>query len=89
MKLWLPAGDTNLISPRAAAGSGPGAGPAPVNVVPSACNPDGAPNVEGMQKDLSFVQSLGLVDRPVTVDSVLDLSFLKAALADLGPYKRG
>ncbi len=59
------------------------------NVVPSACSPDGEPNVEGMQKDLSFAQSLGLVEKQVTVDKVLDLSFLKAALVELGPYKRG
>ena len=59
------------------------------NVVPSACNPDGEPNVEGMQKDLSFVQSLGLAEKQATVAKVLDLSFLKAALIDLGPYKRG
>ena len=59
------------------------------NVVPSACNPDGEPNVAGMQKDLAFVQSLGLVDKEVSVDKVLDLDFLKAALHDLGPYRRG
>ena len=58
------------------------------SVVPSACNPDGEPNREGLARDLEFVQQLGLVQKHVTIDQVLDLSFLKAALAELGPYKR-
>ena len=57
-------------------------------VVPSACHPDGEPNREGLQKDLAFVQSLGLVKPHVTIDQVLDLRFQKAALAEVGPYKR-
>ena len=59
------------------------------SVVPSACNPDGLPNREGLERDLKFVQSLGLVGKQVTIDQVLDLSFVKAAVAELGPYKRG
>ena len=58
------------------------------NVVPSACDPDGMPFVEGLQKDLAFVQGLGLVDKALRAEQVIDLSFLKAAQAKLGPYKR-
>ncbi len=58
------------------------------NVIPSACDPEGAPNMAGMQKDLSFVQSLGLVDKKLTAETVVDLSFLTAARAVVGPYVR-
>jgi NitT/TauT family transport system substrate-binding protein len=57
-------------------------------VVPAACDPNGEPNQEGMQRDLSFIQGLGLVQKHVTVASVVDLSFLKAARAKIGLYAR-
>ena len=58
------------------------------NVIPSACDPDGMPFVEGLQKDLAFVQGLGMVDKALKAEQVIDLSFLKAAQAKLGPYQR-
>ena len=58
------------------------------NVVPSACDPNGMPNLEGLQRDLAFVQKLDLVDKKLTADKVVDLSFLKAAQAKVGLYKR-
>jgi len=57
-------------------------------VIPAACDPNGEPNQEGMQRDLSFVQDLGLVQKHVTVASVVDLSFLKAAREKVGMYQR-
>ena len=58
------------------------------NVIPSACDPDGMPNLEGLQRDLAFVQKLELVDKKLTAEQVIDLSFLKAAQAKVGMYKR-
>jgi NitT/TauT family transport system substrate-binding protein len=58
------------------------------NVIPSACDPDGMPNLEGLQRDLAFVQKLELVDKKLMADQVIDLSFLKAAQAKVGMYKR-
>ena len=58
------------------------------NVIPSACDPDGMPNLEGLQRDLAFVQKLELVDKKLTAEQVIDLSFLKAAQAKVGLYKR-
>jgi NitT/TauT family transport system substrate-binding protein len=58
------------------------------NVVPAACHPDGLPNMAGLQTDLSFIQGLGLVEKKLTVDQVVDLSFLKAAQAKVGMYSR-
>lgn len=57
-------------------------------VTPAACHPDGLPNEEGLQKDLTFIQGLGLVDKKLTVAQVVDLSFLKAAQAKVGLYSR-
>ena len=58
------------------------------NVVPSACDPNGMPNLDGLQKDLAFIQQLGLVDKALTAEKVVDLSFLRAAVAKVGPYVR-
>jgi NitT/TauT family transport system substrate-binding protein len=58
------------------------------NVVPSAVDPDGELNMEGLQRDLAFTQKLGLVQKELTVDKVIDLDFLKAARAQVGLYKR-
>lgn len=57
-------------------------------VIPAACDPDGEPNLEGMQRDLSFVQGLGLVAPQLTVVQAVDLSFLKAAREKVGLYRR-
>ena len=57
-------------------------------VIPAACDPNGEPNQEGMQRDLTVVQDLGLVQKHVTVASVVDLSFLKAAREKVGMYQR-
>jgi NitT/TauT family transport system substrate-binding protein len=58
------------------------------NVVPAACHADAMPNLEGLQTDLRFIQGLGLVDKKLTVDQVVDLSFLKAAQQKVGMYSR-
>ncbi len=54
----------------------------------AACNPDGTPHVESLRADLETFRAQGLVDGPVDLDKVIDLSFLNAALAELGPYKK-
>jgi hypothetical protein len=46
------------------------------------------PNLEGLQRDLAFVQKLDLVDKKLRAEQVIDLSFLKAAQAKVGMYKR-
>jgi NitT/TauT family transport system substrate-binding protein len=58
------------------------------NVVPAACHPDGMPNMAGLQTDLSFIQGLGLVEKKLTVEQVVDLSFLKNAQQKVGMYSR-
>jgi NitT/TauT family transport system substrate-binding protein len=58
------------------------------SVIPAALHPDGELNVEGLAKDLAFVKSLGLVKGGLSVADVVDMSFAKAAVAELGPYRR-
>jgi NitT/TauT family transport system substrate-binding protein len=57
-------------------------------MTPSACDPDGRPNLAGLEKDLELIQSLGLVGKEIKAKQIVDLSFVDAALAELGPYKR-
>jgi NitT/TauT family transport system substrate-binding protein len=57
-------------------------------MVPSACDPNGRPNLSSLEKDLEFVQGLGLVGPNIKAAQIVDLSFVEAALADLGLYKR-
>jgi len=57
-------------------------------VVPSAVNPDGGVNMTGLRRDLDFFRELGLIEsRDMTVDRVVDNSFVRAALEKLGPYR--
>jgi len=58
------------------------------SVIPAALHPDGEMNIDGLAKDLAFIKTLGLVRSAVSVADVVDMSFAKAAVAELGPYRR-
>ncbi len=51
-------------------------------------DPDGKLNVESLKKDLVFFKEQGDVTGKITVEQVLDESFIQAALKELGPAKR-
>ena len=51
-------------------------------------DPDGKLNVESLKKDLAFFKEQGDVTGKVTVDQVVDESFVQAAVKELGPAKR-
>lgn len=54
----------------------------------AAVSPDGRPNDASLRKDLAFLQAQGDVkDSRMTVDALLDLSFVEKAAKDLGPYR--
>lgn len=57
-------------------------------MVPVGLNPDGHMNVEDIGADLTWFEQEGLLGRPLALDVVLDHSYLTAALAVLGPYRR-
>jgi len=57
-------------------------------ISPQGCNPDGYVNVASLRKDFAFYREQGWIEGKVTVDQVIDNSFVTAALRDLGPYRR-
>jgi NitT/TauT family transport system substrate-binding protein len=54
-----------------------------------AVDPDGNIDLASLRKDWQFFKDTGQIDGKVTVDDVTDMSFEKAAVAALGPYKPG
>jgi NitT/TauT family transport system substrate-binding protein len=57
-------------------------------MVPSWVNPNGEVNLASLKKDLDFFRELGLIEKKdISVDGVVDGSFAKAAVTQLGPYR--
>ncbi len=50
-------------------------------------DPDGAVNVASLRQSWQYFRDSGQIDGSVPVDAVLDLSFVNAAVASLGPYR--
>jgi NitT/TauT family transport system substrate-binding protein len=57
-------------------------------ITPAGCNPNGRIAVETLQHDLDFYASQGLIDGKVSLNDIIDLSFVDAALKTLGPYEQ-
>jgi NitT/TauT family transport system substrate-binding protein len=55
-------------------------------IVSQAVDPDGGINVPSLQMAWQFFKDTGLIDGSVTVNDVLDLSYVQAASKTLGPY---
>ncbi len=51
-------------------------------------DPDGNVNIESLRTSWQYFKDTGQIDGSVSVDDVVDLSFVKAAVAELGPYRR-
>jgi len=57
-------------------------------ITPPAINPDGHVNLAGMRIDLAFYRELGQVqDANIKPEDIVDMSFVDAAVRDLGPYR--
>ena len=56
-------------------------------ITPNGVDPDGRINEDSLRKDLQFFKDRGLVEGNISVDQVVDGSFVDWALKDLGPYK--
>ncbi|HEY2136656.1 MAG TPA: ABC transporter substrate-binding protein [Xanthobacteraceae bacterium] len=57
-------------------------------ITPAAINPDGRVNLDGMRMDLAFYREQGLVQDPkISVEDIVDMSFVDAVVRELGPYK--
>ena len=58
------------------------------SIIPHYVDPDGAVGVDSLRKDWAYYKEVKLIAGDVTVDQIIDDSFVAAALKDLGPYKR-
>lgn len=56
-------------------------------ITPNGCNPNGHVHVPSLKNDLEFYKADKQVESNVTVDQVVDNSFVDWALKELGPYK--
>lgn len=54
-----------------------------------AVDPQGEVDMASLTKDWQFFKDTGQIDGKVRVADVMDMSFVRAAVAALGPYKRG
>jgi len=57
-------------------------------ITPQGCNPDGHVHLPSLRNDLAFFRAQGDVKADVSVEQVVDMSFVDAAVKDLGPYRR-
>jgi NitT/TauT family transport system substrate-binding protein len=56
------------------------------SITPPGCDPDGRFDVGTLQHDLEFYSSQGLIDGKVSLNDIVDYSFVDAAVKALGPY---
>jgi NitT/TauT family transport system substrate-binding protein len=57
------------------------------SITPNGVNPDGKVFDASLKKDLQFFKDRKMIDGNITVEEVVDNSFVTAALKDLGPYR--
>src|SRR5262245_63710147 len=58
------------------------------SITPTGMNPDGKVNVQSLADDLAFYKEQGLITGNIRAEDVVDLSFVEAALKELGPYRQ-
>jgi NitT/TauT family transport system substrate-binding protein len=56
-------------------------------IISHGIDPDGGLDTASLQRAWEFFRDEKLIDGSVPLDKVIDLSFVKAAVAELGPYK--
>jgi NitT/TauT family transport system substrate-binding protein len=56
-------------------------------VTPSGINPDGKVNAQSLAYDLAFYTDQKLINGKLDLGAVIDMTFVEAALKELGPYK--
>jgi len=58
------------------------------SITPAAIDPDGRMNMEGLRNDLQFFKEQKLIQDPnITVERIIDTSFVEKAVQELGPYR--
>ena len=58
-------------------------------ITPNGIDPDGKIDIPSLKEDQQVYRDKGWLQSKTTVEEVLDMSFLEAALKELGPYKKG
>ena len=56
-------------------------------ITPSGCNPDGRVHVASLKQDLEYYRSERLIEGDVTVEQLVDHSYVDWAVKELGPYR--
>jgi NitT/TauT family transport system substrate-binding protein len=56
-------------------------------LTPNGMHPDGKLNIASLKKDLQFYKDHGYLEGAITVEQVVDTSFVDAALKEIGPYQ--
>ncbi len=58
------------------------------SITPAAIDPDGRMHLNGLKNDLVFFKEQKLIQDPgITVERIIDTSFVEQAVKELGPYK--
>jgi NitT/TauT family transport system substrate-binding protein len=58
------------------------------SITPAAIDPDGKMHLDGLRNDLVFFKEQKLIQDPgITVERIIDTSFVEQAVKELGPYK--
>jgi NitT/TauT family transport system substrate-binding protein len=58
------------------------------SITPAAIHPDGSLSLAGLRNDLAFFKEQKLIEDPkITVERIIDTSFVERAARELGPYK--
>jgi NitT/TauT family transport system substrate-binding protein len=56
-------------------------------ITPAAIDPDGRMSLDGLRNDLKFFKERKLIEDPgITVERIIDTSFVEKAVQELGPY---
>ena len=58
-------------------------------ITPNGIDPDGRIDVKSLVEDFDVYKSRGWITADVKVEQLIDMSFVEAAVKDLGPYKKG
>lgn len=57
-------------------------------MIPNGIDPDGKVDRASLENDLKFYREQGYLEKPVSVDAVVDMSFAEKAVQELGPYAK-
>jgi NitT/TauT family transport system substrate-binding protein len=57
-------------------------------MIPNGIDPDGKVDRASLENDLKFYRDQGYLEKPVSLDAVIDPSFAEKAVKEIGPYQK-